>query len=452
MSKPVRLTATSPQRTAPKGYMPGFGNDFETESLPGALPQGMNSPQRPAYGLYAEQLSGSPFTAPRGANERSWLYRIRPSVKHHGRFASASFPFWKSAPNNDESELPLGQLRWDPVEIPTEPTDFLAGIRTMTTAGDAIGQSGMAAHLYVTNADMVDDHFFNADGELLILPQQGALRFLTEMGVIDVAPGEICVIPRGVTFRVELTDGPARGYICENYGAKFTMPERGPIGANCLANPRDFKTPVAWFEDRETPCRIFVKWCGKFHVTEIDASPLDVVAWHGNYAPYKYDLSTFSPVGAILFDHPDPSIFTVLTAPSGEEGTANVDFVIFPPRWLVAENTFRPPWYHRNIMSEFMGLVNGQYDAKEKGFVPGGVSLHNMMLAHGPDAFGFDKATRTELKPVKLDNTMAFMFETRFPQMLTRFASETTALQDDYADCWSGLKKRFDGTLEGDWS
>ncbi|MGB6117586.1 MAG: homogentisate 1,2-dioxygenase [Mesorhizobium sp.] len=452
MSKPVRLTATSPQRTAPKGYMPGFGNDFETESLPGALPQGMNSPQRPAYGLYAEQLSGSPFTAPRGANERSWLYRIRPSVKHHGRFASASFPFWKSAPNNDDSELPLGQLRWDPVEIPAEPTDFLAGIRTMTTAGDAIGQSGMAAHLYVANTDMTDDHFFNADGELLILPQQGALRFLTEMGVIDVAPGEICVIPRGVTFRVELADGPARGYVCENYGAKFTMPERGPIGANCLANPRDFKTPVAWFEDRETPCRIFVKWCGKFHVTEIDASPLDVVAWHGNYAPYKYDLSTFSPVGAILFDHPDPSIFTVLTAPSGEEGTANVDFVIFPPRWLVAENTFRPPWYHRNIMSEFMGLVNGQYDAKEKGFVPGGVSLHNMMLAHGPDAFGFDKATRTELKPVKLDNTMAFMFETRFPQMLTRFASETTALQDDYADCWSGLKRRFDGTPEGDWS
>ena len=433
-------------------YMPGFGNDFETETLPGSLPQGMNSPQRPAYGLYAEQLSGSPFTAPRGTNERSWLYRIRPSVKHHGRFKGTAFPMWKTAPANDEHELAIGQLRWDPTPMPNEATDFLAGIRTMTTAGDAVGQSGMAAHVYVANVDMVDDHFFNADGELLVVPQEGGVRFMTEMGVMEVTPGEICIIPRGLTFKVELMNGPARGYICENYGAKFTMPDRGPIGANCLANPRDFKTPVAWYEDKEKPCRLIVKWAGKFFTTDIDASPLDVVAWHGNYAPYKYDLATFSPVGAILFDHPDPSIFTVLTAPSGEEGTANVDFVIFPPRWLVAENTFRPPWYHRNIMSEFMGLIKGQYDAKEKGFVPGGMSLHNMMLAHGPDAFGFDKATQAELKPVKLEETMAFMFETRFPQMLTKHAAETETLQDDYIDCWNGLKKRFDGTKEGDWS
>ncbi|MBL8584709.1 MAG: homogentisate 1,2-dioxygenase, partial [Rhizobiaceae bacterium] len=337
-------------------YMPGFGNDFETEALPGALPQGRNSPQRPAYGLYAEQLSGSPFTAPRGTNERSWLYRIRPSVKHTARFQSRPLPLWKSAPNAGDHELALGQLRWNPVPIPDAPTDFVAGIRTITTAGDVYGQNGMAAHVYVANVSMVDDHFFNADGELLIVPQQGGVRFVTEMGVIEVMPGEICVLPRGLVFKVELIDGPVRGYVCENYGAKFTMPDRGPIGANCLANPRDFKTPVAWFEEKETPCRLTVKWCGAFHITEIGHSPLDVVAWHGNYAPYKYDLSTFSPVGAILFDHPDPSIFTVLTAPSGEEGTANVDFVIFPPRWMVAENTFRPPWYHRNIMSEFMGL------------------------------------------------------------------------------------------------
>jgi homogentisate 1,2-dioxygenase len=287
---------------------------------------------------------------------------------------------------------------------------------------------------------------------MLVVPQEGGLRFLTEMGVIEVQPGEICVLPRGLTFKVELIDGPARGYVCENYGAKFTLPDRGPIGANCLANPRDFKTPVAWFEEKDTPCRILVKWCGRFYVTEIGASPLDIVAWHGNYAPYKYDLATYSPVGAILFDHPDPSIFTVLTAPSGEEGTANVDFVIFPPRWLVAEHSFRPPWYHRNIMSEFMGLIRGQYDAKEKGFVPGGISLHNMMLAHGPDASGFDKATKSDLKPVKLEDTMAFMFETRFPQMLTRHAAETETRQDDYLDCWEDLRKRFDGTPAGDWS
>ena len=247
--------------------------------------------------------------------------------------------------------------------------------------------------------------------------------------------------------------GKARGYVCENYGAKFTLPNRGPIGANCLANPRDFKTPVAAWEDKETDCRIHVKWCGRFYVTGIDHSPLDVVAWHGNYAPYKYDLRTFSPVGAILFDHPDPSIFTVLTAPSGEEGTANIDFVIFPPRWMVAEHTFRPPWYHRNIMSEFMGLIHGQYDAKEEGFVPGGMSLHNMMLPHGPDAMGFEKATTADLKPVKLDDTMAFMFETRFPQHLTRYATELETLQDDYIDCWTDLEKKFDGTpIEGKWS
>ena len=450
LEKPSPAATGSGTATGALAYMPGFGNDFETESLPGALPQGQNSPQRCAYGLYAEQLSGSPFTAPRGTNERSWLYRIRPSVRHTGRFSATERPHWQTAPHVVPHGLPLGQLRWDPLPMPAEPTDFLAGIRTITTAGDALGQAGMAAHVYALNADMEDDYFFNADGELLVVPEQGALRIFTEMGIMAVAPGEICLLPRGMFFKVA-RDGcdAARGYVCENYGAKFTLPDRGPIGANCLANPRDFKTPVAAFEDKETPCRLHVKWCGGFHVTEIGHSPLDVVAWHGNYAPWKYDLATFSPVGAILFDHPDPSIFTVLTAPSGEEGTANVDFVIFPPRWMVAEHTFRPPWYHRNIMSEFMGLILGTYDAKEEGFVKGGMSLHNMMLPHGPDAPGFEKASAADLKPVKLDNTMAFMFETRFPQQLTQFAAGLPTLQGDYIDCWAGLKRRFDGTPEG---
>ena len=322
----------------------------------------------------------------------------------------------------------------------------------MTTAGDVLAQSGMAAHVYAATVSMTDAHFFNADGELLVAPQLGALRFVTEMGIIEIAPGEICILPRGLVFRVELIDGAARGYVCENYGARFTLPERGPIGANCLANPRDFKTPAAWFEDSDRPSRLLMKWGGGFHATDLDHSPLDVVAWHGNYAPCKYDLATFSPVGALLFDHPDPSIFTVLTAPSSEAGTANVDFVIFPPRWQVAENTFRPPWYHRNIMSEFMGLIHGRYDAKEEGFVPGGMSLHPMMLPHGPDASGFEKAARADLKPVKLDDTMAFMFETRLPQIPTRFAVELETRQHDYVDCWRGLRKRFNGTMEGDWS
>ena len=274
-----------------------------------------------------------------------------------------------------------------------------------------------------------------------MVPQEGRLRFFTEFGVIEAEPGEICVIPRGVKFRVELMDGPARGYVCENYGAKFTLPDRGPIGANCLANARDFKTPVAAFEDREEPSRLTVKWCGGFHVAEIGHSPLDVVAWHGNYAPYKYDLRHFSPVGAILFDHPDPSIFTVLTAPSETAGTANIDFVIFPERWAVAENTFRPPWYHMNIMSEFMGIIYGVYDAKPEGFVPGGMCLHNCMLPHGPDKAAYDHATKAKLKPVKLTNTLAFMFETRFPQHLTKFAAELETLQENYAACWAPLEK-----------
>ena len=398
------------------------------------------------YGLYAEQLSGSPFTAPRGTNERSWLYRIRPSVKHNTRFARVAHDFWKTAPSAPAEFLPLGQYRWDPVPMPERKTTFIEGIRTITTAGDVGTQAGMAAHVYLCNADMEDDYFFNSDGELLIVPQIGRMRFFTEMGIMDVEPNEICLIPRGMMFKAICLDGESRGYVCENYGAKFTLPDRGPIGANCLANPRDFKTPVAAFEDKETECRLLVKWCGGFHRTVIGHGPLDVVAWHGNYAPFKYDLRTYSPVGAILFDHPDPSIFTVLTAPTEEAGTANIDFVIFPPRWMVAEHTFRPPWYHRNIMSEFMGLIEGQYDAKEQGFVPGGMSLHNMMLPHGPDAFGFDKASESDLAPMKLDNTMAFMFETRYPQSVTDFAAGLAGLQDDYIDCWKGLERKFDGT------
>ncbi|MEM5472805.1 homogentisate 1,2-dioxygenase [Hoeflea sp. AS60] len=436
-------------------YMPGFGNDFETESLPGALPQGQNSPQRCAYGLYAEQLSGSPFTAPRGTNERSWLYRIRPTVRHTTDFRVIERPHWLSGPHHSADILSLGQRRWDPLPYPDGAVNFLDSLRTITTAGDVVGQVGMGTHIYALTADMEDDYFFNADGELMIVPQEGALTIFTEMGIIEVAPLEIAVLPRGMMFKVKRAEGVerARGYVCENYGAKFTLPERGPIGANCLANPRDFKTPVAAYEDKETTCLVHIKWCGAFHVTAIGHSPLDVVAWHGNYAPYKYDLRTFSPVGAIGFDHPDPSIFTVLTAPSGEAGTANIDFVIFPPRWMVAEHSFRPPWYHRNIMSEFMGLIQGQYDAKEEGFVPGGMSLHNMMMPHGPDHDAFEKASTVELKPVKLTDTMAFMFETRFPQMVTRFAAELDTLQTGYVNCWEGLERKFDGTPEaGGWS
>lgn len=426
-----------------EGYMPGFGNDFETEALPDALPQGMNSPQKCNYGLYGEQLSGTAFTA--HPPERTWTYRIRPSVKHSARYSRIDLPYWKSAPHTPEDVTSLGQYRWDPVEAEGDLT-WLTGMRTMTTAGDVNTQVGMASHVYLVTTSMVDEYFYSADSELLVVPQQGRLRFATELGVIDVEPQEIAILPRGLVYRVEVLDGPCRGFVCENYGQKFELPARGPIGANALANPRDFKAPVAAFEDREVPSTLTIKWCGQFHETKIAQSPLDVVAWHGNYAPYKYDLRTYSVIGSISFDHPDPSIFTVLTAPTAEEGTANIDFVIFTDRWLPQEDTFRPPWYHKNIMSELMGNVYGQYDAKPKGFVPGGISLHNCMLPHGPDRNAFEKATTTELKPEKLTNTLAFMFETRFPQMLTEFAATEAPLQDDYIDCWDGLEKKFDGT------
>jgi len=432
-----------------EGYMPGFGNDFETEALPGALPQGQNSPQKCNYGLYAEQLSGTAFTAPRGQNERTWCYRIRPSVRHTGEFKAIQLPYWKTAPNVLPDVTSLGQYRWDPVPLPGADEDltWITGMRTITTAGDVNTQVGMASHIYLVTRSMQDEYFFSADSELLIVPQEGRLRFCTELGIIDLEPKEIAIIPRGLVYRVEVLEGPARGFVCENYGQKFDLPSRGPIGANCMANPRDFKCPVAAFEDRDgVRSRVVIKWCGQFHETWIDHSPLDVVAWHGNYCPYKYDLRTYSPVGAILFDHPDPSIFTVLTAPSGQEGTANIDFVLFRERWMVAEHSFRPPWYHKNIMSELMGNIYGIYDAKPQGFAPGGMSLHNCMLPHGPDRDAFEGASNGELKPEKLDETMSFMFETRFPQHLTEFAAKEAPMQKEYIEVWNQLEKKFDGT------
>jgi homogentisate 1,2-dioxygenase len=424
-------------------YLAGFGNEHITEALSGALPEGRNSPQRGPLGLYAEQLSGTPFTAPRATNRRSWLYRIRPSAMHkalhridNGLLRSAPFT---------EAEAPPNRLRWNPLPLPTTATDFVDGLVTIGGNGDVSGRNGVAIHIYRATKSMTDRVFSNSDGELLIVPEQGRLLLRTELGIILAAPGEIAVIPRGVRFRVELPDGTARGYVCENYGAFFTLPELGPIGSNGLANARDFRFPVAAYEDRDGKTEVVVKFEGNLWATDYDHSPLDVVAWHGDYAPYKYDLARFMTIGTISYDHPDPSIFTVLTAPTDTPGTANCDFVIFPPRWLVGEDTFRPPWFHRNYMNEYMGLILGQYDAKAEGFVPGGGSLHNCMTAHGPDAATFEKASSAQLAPHKIEDTLAFMFETRMVIRPTRFALESDALQPDYDACWLGFEKFFKG-------
>jgi homogentisate 1,2-dioxygenase len=422
-------------------YQSGFGNEFATEAVTGALPVGQNSPQKHPLGLYAEQLSGTPFTAPRGTNRRSWLYRIRPSVVHKPYTPIAGTGLLRST--FDEVPATPNQLRWSPFEIPKEPTDFVQGFRTLGGNGDFQTHSGFAIHIYVANQSMTDRFFHNADGEMLIVPQHGRLRIITELGVLDVAACEICVIQRGIKFRVELPDGHGRGYICENFGSLFRLPDLGPIGANSLANPRDFLTPVAAYEDREGRYEVINKFQGSLWSAEYDHSPLDVVGWHGNYAPYKYDLNRFNTLGSISFDHPDPSIFTVLTSPSEIPGTANVDLAVFTSRWLVAEHTFRPPWFHRNFMNEFMGLITGEYDAKAEGFAPGGASLHNCMAGHGPDATTYEAATQADLKPVRLADTMAFMFETRYVVRPTKYAMDTTELQGEYYECWQGLKKQF---------
>lgn len=422
-------------------YQSGFWNQFATEAAAGALPRGQNSPQHHPLGLYTEQFSGTPFTAPRATNRRTWLYRIRPSVTHQP-FQEIPQGLIRSGPFDETPPTP-NQLRWDPLPIPEKKTDFVDGIVTMAGNGDPSLQTGAGIHLYAANASMEDRFFYDADGELLIVPQFGSLRLFTELGTLDVDPTEICVVPRGLKFRVELPEGPVRGYICENYGLQFRLPELGPIGANGLANPRDFLTPVAAFEDRDGSFQVIAKFLGKLWAAEIDHSPLDVVAWHGNYAPYKYELASFNCINSVSFDHPDPSIYTVLTSPTAIAGTANVDFAIFPPRWLVAEHTFRPPWFHRNMMNEFMGLVRGAYDAKAEGFLPGGASLHNCMAGHGPDAETYERASNVELKPQYLDNTLAFMFETQLVMRPTKFAMESRILQHEYFECWQGLKKHF---------
>jgi len=429
-------------------YLSGFANEFATEALRGALPDGRNSPQRAPYGLYAEQLSGTAFTAPRSHNRRSWLYRIRPAAVHQ--------PFLPLAPDlagrasrlvadfSDAPPTPPNPLRWNPLPMPTAPTDFVDGWVTMGGNGSAASMSGCAIHLYAANRPMTDRFFYNADGELLIVPQHGRLAIATELGRLDVEPLEIAVIPRGVRFTVDLPDGDARGYLFENFGALLRLPDLGPIGSNGLANPRDFLTPRAAYEDRDGRFELVAKLNGLLWRADIGHSPLDVVAWHGNYAPYKYDLRRFNTIGSISYDHPDPSIFLVLHSPTDTPGVDALDFVIFPPRWLAAEDTFRPPWFHRNVASEFMGLVHGAYDAKADGFVPGGASLHNCMTGHGPDADTFEKASNADTtKPHKVGDTMAFMFETRTLIRPTRFALDTPERQADYHACWQGLARHF---------
>lgn len=421
----------------------GFGNEFQSESVAGALPVGRNSPQRPAMGLYAEQLSGTAFTAPRDHNRRSWLYRRRPSAMHppyrpraHDALGAPPFAGGVTTPN---------RLRWDPLPMSGAPIHWLDGLVTLCGNGSAGDGTGVAVHLYACNAPMDGLAFASGDGELLFVPQAGTLSITTEFGRMNVPPGHVALVPRGVRLRVDVA-GPARGWCVENHGSPFRLPDLGPIGSNGLAAPRDFETPDA-ATGPDAPTRLVMKHAGRLWETDLLHTPFDVVAWHGNLVPWVYDLARFNTMGSVSFDHPDPSIFTVLTSPTDAAGIANCDFVIFPPRWMVAEDTFRPPWFHRNIMSEYMGLIHGDYDAKASGsgpgggFVPGGGSLHNRMSAHGPDVASWARASAADLVPQKTAPGLAFMVETVRPFTLTPFGHEGPLCQTGYDAVWDGFAK-----------
>ncbi len=437
MTVNAKVRRAAKPRTA-LGYQSGFGNAFSSEAVKGALPQGRNSPQRPPKGLYTEVLSGTAFTAPRAENLSTWLYKLRPSAMH-GPYRRMAQGQWRSGPF-DEVETPPNRLRWDPFPLPSKATDFIDGLATLAGSGNPAMQSGVAVHIYRANRSMERRYLYCADGELMLVPQQGAVELFTELGRLELRPGEIGVVPRGMKFKVTLLEKQARGYLCENYGPPFRLPELGPIGSQGLAQTRDFMAPVAAFEE-SGKCEVLAKFMGGLWASPLEHSPLDVLAWHGDYVPYKYDLARFMAINTVSFDHADPSIFTVLTSPSGQPGIANCDFVVFPTRWAVAEETFRPPWFHRNVMSELMGLVHGQYDAKAGGFLPGGVSIHNCMSAHGPDLASFERASAAELKPRKLDGGLAFMWESRYVFRPTRFALSARELQKDYDAVWSGFKR-----------
>jgi len=428
-------------------YQSGFGNTFQTEALKDALPQDQNNPQKCNFGLFAEQLSGTAFTVPRHSNQRTWIYRIEPSAKHD--------PF-ELAPNlnpllhnNFKQLVPNpNQLKWKPFDKPkeSESIDFVQGLRTICGAGDPTTRHGLAIYIYACNKSMVDTAFQSSDGSFLIVPQEGKLDITTELGKLSVEPNEICVIPMGLRFKVDV-GGSCRGYICEVFDGHFQLPNLGPIGANGLASARDFLYPVAAYEDRnDIKFRIVNKYQGHLFVAQQDHSCFDVVAWWGNYAPFKYALKNFCVINSVSFDHLDPSIFTVLTCPSAKEGVAILDFVIFPPRWSVQEKTFRPPYYHRNCMSEFMGLIFGTYEAKEGALAPGGATLHSMMTPHGPDKDCFDKASNAELRPQRIaEGTQAFMFESSLSLALTKWSQDDSKkLDPDYSKGWKGIERRFD--------
>lgn len=426
---------------------------FHSEALPGALPKRQNSPQHPPYGLYPELISGSAFTVPRVKNRYSWLYRIRPTVQH-AAFRRADYelwahPRWLNPPFSHP--CPPVQFRFRPVQPATADTDFVDGTTTLAASGSPASQEGCSANVYAASTSMSAKGRFlrNADADMLLLPQEGRLIIKSELGELEVEPWELALVPRGITFQVNLASGTshARGYFLENFGDHFVVPDLGPIGVSSgLAHPRHFLAPEAQYEELKGNFELVSKFLGRLYRSPLSHSPLDVVAWYGSHVPCKYDMRLFMALNTVTYDHPDPSIGTVLSAYTASPGLANVDFVIFPPRWMVGENTFRPPWFHRNCMSEFMGLLTGSYDAKPDSFLPGASSVHNRFVPHGPDHQAVDRGTAQDTsKPERYGGTLAFMWETKLVWHPTEYA--LTELDDHtYPECWQGIQARFNAS------
>ncbi|KAH7409553.1 homogentisate 1,2-dioxygenase [Cadophora sp. MPI-SDFR-AT-0126] len=435
------------RKNDPYEYQAGFGNHFESEAVPGTIPQGQNSPRCVRFGLYAEQMTASAFVAPRPSNKNAWLYRVRPAVAHEG---------FTDLPDNKDTEsnfMPINpkvhisptQLAWLPFDIPTEGgIDFVSGLKTVAGSGEPTLREGIATHVYTANTSMSQKAFVNSDGDFLIVPQQGSLDIQTEFGPLFVQPGEICVIQRGIRYRVELPDGPSRGYILEIWGSNFDLPELGPLGANGLANSRDFLTPKAKYEIKKERWEIVYKLGGKFFKSTQGHSPFDVVAWHGNYVPFKYDLTKFVNVGSISVDHIDPSIFCVLTAKSRDPTAPLADFLIFSPRWDVASHTYRPPYYHRNVASELMGLIYGGYGGRSDSFQPGGVSFECGMVPHGVAYEEFKAASAEPPPEMQISKgAVAFMFESSRPFTITDYAWNSKKKHEHEPKMWDNLVDNF---------
>jgi len=421
----------------------GFGNVHQSEDLPDALPRDQNSPRRVAYGLYAEQVNGSGFVAPRHENRRSWLYRVRPSADQS---PAVALPQGFLA-GDFLAEPPEPNLAgWAPLPLPTVATDFVDGLATLGGAGSARLRRGYAVHVYAANRGMEDRCFGNADGDLLILPEQGALTLLTELGPLEVAPGQVALVPRGIRFSVLVSVGGARGYVAESFGRPFGLPDRGPVGANGLADARHFRAPSAWHEDRVSlGYRVTAKLAGRLFESTQDHSPFDVAAWQGNHVPTVYDLDAFSPVGNARFDHGDPSIHTVLSAPMDEQGAHTLDLVAFVARWDVTEHTFRPPYFHRNVTTELNGIVR---DAVVPGspFVPGCFFLTPSLVPHGVVAASVERhlaEAAAESPRRSSESSLWFQFETALPFVPTPWARDAAHRIADWPLVWGAYRKHF---------